>query len=77
MNRYLASNYFRLKAGATRFLSLIIASKNLREQLISSLSLGKGKGRKVSQILIGTLVTDALLSIIRQAAKERIILASM
>ena len=75
MNRYLASNYFRLKAGATRFLSLIIASKNLREQLISSLSLGKG--RKVSQILIGTLVTDALLSIIRQAAKERIILASM
>ena len=75
MNRYLASNYFRLKAGATRFLSLIIASKNLRGQLISSLSLGKG--RKVSQILIGTLVTDALLSIIRQAAKERIILASM
>ena len=75
MNRYLASNYFRLKAGATRFLSLIIASKNLREQLISSLSLGKG--RKVGPPSIGTLVTDALLSIIRQAAKERIILASM
>ena len=77
MNRYLASNHFRLKAGATRFLSLIIASKNLRGQLISSLSLGKGKGRKVSQILIGTLVTDALLSIICQAAKQRIILALM
>ena len=75
MNLSLASNYSRLKAGATRLLSLIIASKNLREQLISSLS--QGKGRKVSQILIGTLVTDALLSIIRQAAKERIILASM